>query len=150
MKAYKEVNGKNYTEKTDLNVINVLKTAAQNKTRIKVYYGDTETGKNWNEEYDTVGYVGYSTGEVSIPILIYNSRSIGGGAILTDCILKIRTSSGKNVLYKHPKYKASKIEIQETPSNVYSDITHETYIDGRLYGRHKSFKNALNLKNKLK
>lgn len=38
------------------------------------------------------GTVGRSTGKVKIPLLVHNSRSMGGGGILTHCIIGIRLS----------------------------------------------------------
>jgi hypothetical protein len=145
MKTYKEVNGTSYTEGTPKEVIEVFENARNSKTRLKVYFGDTETGKNWNEEHDTIGYVGRSAGSVKIPLLVYNSRSYGGGALLTDCILKIRTTKGE-VLYTHPKFKNPSIEI--VPSDM-KEYLYNTIVDGNLYGRHKTLKSAENLKKKL-
>jgi hypothetical protein len=39
-------------------VVKVLETVRKNKTRIKIYLGDKNTGRDWGEECDTVGYVG--------------------------------------------------------------------------------------------
>jgi len=41
------------------------------------------------------------------------SRSIGGGAILDHCIVRIRHSSGGRILYQHPKYHHGKIEVRQ-------------------------------------
>jgi len=101
-KSYKLANGTYYSTMTNDEVINVIETAKRNRTRLVLDYGDVLTGKSWNEIYDITGYVGRSTGEVKIPLLIHNSRSIGGPAILDNCIIKISESKGKKVLYKHP------------------------------------------------
>jgi len=103
-KSYKLANGTYYSTMTNDEVINTIETAKQNRTRLVLDYGDVITGKSWNEVYDVTGYIGRSTGTVKIPILLYNSRSIGGGAILDQCIIKISESKGKKVLYQHPTY----------------------------------------------
>lgn len=105
-RTVKDINGTEYDAKTPDRVISILERYRQNKSlgRIELDYGDTETGRSWGEVYDITGYVGRSTGKYKVPLLIYNSRSIGGGSILDHCIIRIREARGKKVLYQHPKY----------------------------------------------
>lgn len=101
MKEYKEVNGTSYSKDTSDKVIEVLERARANRTRITLDYGDVVTGKSWEECYDITGYVGRSTGSIKIPILVFNTRSMGGGSILDNRIIKITESKyGGRVLYK--------------------------------------------------
>lgn len=102
-KKYKEYNGTFYDIKTPQEVIDVLENARLNRTRILLDYGDVKTGKTWGEVNDITGYVGRSTGSIKIPLLIHNSRSLGGGGILDHCIIAIYTSKGKRPLYKLAK-----------------------------------------------
>jgi hypothetical protein len=92
-KKYKVKNGTYYNINTPDKVIDWLETSRERKQRIRIFYG--KSGKCWNEEFDTIGYIGRSTGTIKIPLLIKSSRSIGGGAILDDCIVRIDTK-GKN------------------------------------------------------
>ena len=101
MKDYKEVNGTSYDVRTNDDIINVLENCRRNGTRIILDYGDTTTGESWNEVYDITGRLGRSTGNVKIPILLHNVRSIGGGAILDHCIIGIKESKGGKVLYSY-------------------------------------------------
>lgn len=87
MKTYKEVNGTSYSVETSSAVIEVLERCRANKTRIVVDYGNVETKESFNEVYDISGYVGRSNGSVKVPLLVHNKRSLGGGCIMTDCIL---------------------------------------------------------------
>jgi len=98
-KEYKVVNGTSYSVNTNDKVIEVLERCRNNRTRILIDYGDVQTKESWNEVYDISGYVGRSNGTYKVPLLIHNSRSLGGGAILTDCILSIKESKGKRVLF---------------------------------------------------
>ena len=100
MKEYKIVNGTYYSVDTPNEVVSVLETSRIDGTRIVLDYGDTKTGISWGDVHDITGTVGRSTGDVKIPLLIYNSRSMGGGSILDHCIISIKTSKGKNSLYK--------------------------------------------------
>jgi len=97
---YKIVNGTYYNINTNDRVIEVLERCKANRTRITVDYGDVITKKSWGDVYDITGYIGRSTGSIKIPLLIHNSRSIGGGGILTDCILSIKESKGKRILFE--------------------------------------------------
>lgn len=100
---YKEVNGTSYHVETPEAVIKVLESARANHTRIVLDYGDVKTGESWGEVYDIAGYIGRSTGSIKVPLLIHNSRSMGGGAILDHCIIGIKTSAGKYPLYQLKK-----------------------------------------------
>tara|TARA_Y100000310_G_C20585110_1_gene764991 strand:- start:687 stop:995 length:309 start_codon:yes stop_codon:yes gene_type:complete len=101
MKNYKEVNGTYYDARTSDKVINVLENCRKNNTRIIIDYGDITTGESWNEIYDITGRIGRSTGNVKIPILLYNSRSINGCAIIDHCIIRVKESNGGKVLYSY-------------------------------------------------
>lgn len=99
---YKEVNGTHYTEGTNEQLIRLIEAFRLNRKRIRLFYGDTETGRDWMEEYDTIGRIGRSMGSQPIPLLIKSERSHGGTAILTGSIVKITLD--KQIVYQHPKY----------------------------------------------
>ena len=105
MKTYKEYNGMFFDESTPNEVCRILQAANAYNWRVRVFYGDPSTGENWNEEYDTIGNVGKSTGEIKVPLLIKNKRSFWGGAILDSRILKIVDIRTNEVLYQHANYK---------------------------------------------
>ncbi len=102
-----ESDGTFYHEQTDEKVVQVLNRFMHDRdTRLRFCFGDADSGKDWEEEMDTVGYIGRSIGDVKIPILLYNKRSSGGGAMLDHCIVKIEYANKKKggVLYQHPLY----------------------------------------------
>ena len=105
---YKIIQETAYHIDTPDRVVMLLERSRQERIRLRLYYGDKETGRDWCEVYDTVGYVGRSTGRIKIPLLIKTSRSSGGGAILDNCIVKIeyanKAKQGRRVLYQHPNY----------------------------------------------
>ena len=121
-KQYKEIDGLFYDERTPEAVCNILSRfyhmsrTGRIAPRLRVWYGDTETGRCWMEENDITGYVGRSTGPIKIPLLIHNSRSYGGGAILDHCIIRI-TARNPHVnridcLYSHPDFHIPTITIE--------------------------------------
>ena len=97
-----EVNGTTYNNSTPSTVISVLEWARTGNKRIRIFYGDRKTGRDWCEAYDTVGCIGRSSGISKVPILLRNRRSTSGTAILDDCIVKI--TCDHEVMYKHPNY----------------------------------------------
>lgn len=121
MKEYKVFNGISFDKSTPDQVCRILANYCGDRSqRVRVFYGDTTTGKDWFECYDTIGYIGRSTGTVKIPLLIATSRSLGGGAILDHCIVKITID--KQTVYKHPNYHAPieqrGNELYDTEKNV--------------------------------
>lgn len=107
VKQYKQLNGTCYNVETSDEMVKLLEFLRANKTRVRFHWGNTETGHDWNDDLDVAGTIGRSTGTYKIPILIHNRRSLGGGAILTDCIVKIEYANKKDggVIYEHPNYK---------------------------------------------
>ena len=133
-----------FHENTPALVRDILERARYRRDRLKIYLGDSETGRDWMEEYTKFCYVGRSTGSKPIPLVIANSRSCGGGAMLDHCIVRI-SQNGRD-LYRHPKYNQPKMEIynaagiQDYP--IVKDLPWEMKIDGKLHARFKNERSA--------
>jgi len=93
-----------FDENTCDRVKTVLTDCYNNQCRVRIWYGDIDTGVSWLEEYDVTGTIGRSTGQQKIPLLIKNSRSSGGGGILCHCIIRIDVISSKCTIYEHPLF----------------------------------------------
>ncbi len=118
---YKIIDGTSYHAETPNEVIRVLENTRLNRTRLHISLGETEgpnAGRDWLEEFETHGYVGRSMGPIKAPLLVANRRSMGGGAILTHCVVRIRTSAGGRVLYQHPQYHFGSLEIRRKAEPV--------------------------------
>ena len=81
----------------------ILEEARKGRRRLVIHLGDRETGKAWGDRPDR-GTVGRSMGPIQVPLLIANSRSTGGCAILTSSIVRIQDAGSKRDLYVHPSY----------------------------------------------
>lgn len=137
-----------YREGADERLVQSLEYCRKNKLRVKLNYGDTSTGKSWNEENDITGYIGLCRGKSALfPILLNNANSTGGGEIMTDSILQIKESKGSRIIYQSKNFAPSIIEIK-TGSDI-PEYAYELWVNNQLYSRHKSLKSAEILKRKI-
>ena len=102
-----------YDQSTPVEVVNIIdRLLALNwhthggGFRVRVWYGDVETGQAWGDV--ETGRIGRSTGWIKIPLMIYNNRSMGGGALLDHCIVRIDradlVNGERHVFYQHPNF----------------------------------------------
>ena len=107
---YQVVNGTFYHKETPKRVVNALEFSRQYQhQRLVIFLGDGKTGKAWGDIEE--GRIGRSTGDIKIPLIIANSRSIGGPGLLDHCIVKILAAHGKTVIYQHPEYNKKGVEF---------------------------------------
>jgi hypothetical protein len=150
-------NGTTYNEHTPQRVRDILESARIGRRRVRLFYGDTNTpdferthkrkpepGKSWNEENDVTGYVGRSMGPTKAPILVHNSRSMGGGVILDACIVRILVEGRE--AYRHPGYKVPSITIGPFPQPITSAmgrrLTVAAAIDGEAFANFETMAKA--------
>ena len=146
-KLYLISNGTSYYENTPEELIRVLDQCLMNRNTIRVYYGDVKTGIVWNEEHDVRGRIGRSTGTIKIALLCH-PLSHGGGALLSDCILKVVDIKTKRVVYQADNFIAPVVGIK---NNFHGDspYIYEVYINGELYGGCKTLRQAKLLRTKM-
>ncbi len=104
-------NGITFYVGTDEKVVKVLEKAIQTGEKLRIWYGDKVTGRDWMEIWDVYGRIGVSYGNVHIPLLIKTSRSTGGTPVLTDCIVKITLD--KKTIYQHKSFNQPKFIIRD-------------------------------------
>lgn len=134
---YKVVDGISFDKDTPDRVCRLLLAFMNTSPRVRVrlFYGDRKTGRDWCESNDTMGYVGRSMG--NYPILLNNKNSIGGGRILEGSIVRITVD--KRDVYRHSKYHIGKITF--APSG-YSDRPYGVFIDGKNHANFKTQEKA--------
>lgn len=136
-----------YREETPILLWTALEYARKNRIRVRIYLGDPITGKCWNEEHDIFGYIGLSKGkDAYFPILVYNSRSMGGGSLMDDNIIKLVSTNPYQTLFKTDNFIKPQVEIKLSTEEGY---THSVYIDGELYSNHKTIEQAERLQKKM-
>lgn len=144
---YQVKNGTSYSSKASDKIIAAIEQARLNSSRVRVWYGDNVTGASWNEEYGVTGTISRSTGLHKIPLLIANARSIGGGAILTHCIVHMVDTKTKQVLYSHELFKMPIAEIVDckffdTCPNNPKNLTHSVMLNGKVTANFESYEQA--------
>ncbi len=115
-------------------VIAILEDARCRLVRLRIFYGDRETGRDWNEENDVLGYIGRSMGPIRVPLLIKTRASTGGFAILTAHIVRIQSASDKRVLWQHATYHSLPFALGPAVSDGYVEAV---YRDGRMHAQFK-------------
>lgn len=87
--------------------------------RYRIWYGDKDTGRSWNETYDVTGEIGRTGGHFKIPILLHDRRSIGGGAILLGSVIRIDDTATRQTIWKHENFHVEKMVIEKRASEDY-------------------------------
>lgn len=105
---YKVIDGTAYHVSTNDRIVELLERARKEHARVRFSLGDTETGRDWNDTLGTCGYIGRSTGSIKVPLLLKNSRSTGGGALLDQCIIRLEYKGHRDksyyLAYQHERY----------------------------------------------
>ena len=109
----KNIQNEGWKYKENEKLWKVLSSLVHSGRRVRIWYGDTETGRSWNEEYEVTGTIGRSTGKIAIPLLIKNSRSYSGGALLDDCIIRIDDIEEKRTIYKSDNFHVEDMIVYE-------------------------------------
>ena len=130
-----------FSPDTPQRVREVLEHARQNDIRLRLFYGDDVTGRDWLEENDVVGCIGRSTGSMKVPLLINNQRNCVGPAILDDRIVRIISTTDKRELYRHPQYHLADLSIE---LNEHLGYAASVMANGVVHARFKTAKSAQN------
>lgn len=136
--------GTYYRKETPLEVVRILNNARASRVTLRLYYGDTKTGRDWLEEHDVVGRIGRSVGPVKVPLLVEEGE-IGGSPILDHCIVKIKVVKDNKVVYQHPLYHTGEFARHPiTPDNeLYGEgFRFAVKVDGKEHANFKTKKQA--------
>jgi hypothetical protein len=118
--------------KVDESLMNTICLACKNHNRVRIWYGDRDSGRSWNEEYDVVGRIGRTMGVIKIPILVYNSRCYGGPAISVGSIIRIDDIEDKRTLWKVSNFHVELMEIKKTDNKDYPYSVMQNKDDGTI------------------
>ena len=110
-------------------LIDVLEKCIANRTRVRIWYGG-EDGRSWLDEFDMIGRIGYTCGAIKIPILVANSRSYGGGAILTGHIIRIDEVATGKVLFMQDNFYVPLMDLRKSEYDGYAEGVYVKEKDG--------------------
>lgn len=136
-KEYKICNGTFYSAEALDGAVLALEYARANKIRIRIFYAyktaeEKENGAKdsefdvlevWNDEFDCIGRLGRSNGNIKTPILLSSSSSCCGLPILDSRAVLVKTTEGK-VLFsagglKFPEWKVNADNDKKTCELLY-------------------------------
>lgn len=80
--------------------------------RVRIFLGDSESGRDWLEAHDVVGWIGRSMGPMRVPLLL-GSGQTDGSAILVNNIVRIVDVFTNREVYRHPDYHLPLMELTE-------------------------------------
>lgn len=100
---YIQVGGLSFDPATPMEVAKLIAGYVDEPVRIRLDYGNPETGESNSSEIDVEGYVRRSDGDVQFPVLLPTSRSSAGNPISCNIVVAIWGTDGSRV-YKHPTY----------------------------------------------
>jgi len=103
--------------------------------RYRIHYGDAYSGRAW-DRVDT-GSLTMSEDPIAF-MLLYNSRSETGPAVMVSNIVKIELTHGNTVLYRHPRFHTH----DEDPPVVVAQVPEQRAARCVRIGRVKSGKRA--------
>lgn len=129
-----------FNPNTPAKVRKVLEDCRKDERLIRVFYGDTDTGRSWLEENDVIGTVGRSTGIMKVPLLVPEGEC-GGGSLLDHCIVKIVDADTLDVLYEHKSFHVPEMTISPLAKPI-EGLTHEVLVDGEVHARFKNMAQA--------
>ncbi len=99
--------------------------------KIRVFYGDPDTGRSWHEENDVAGMIGRSMGPIKVPLMLKSRRSDGGPALLDHCVVAVVSGPGR-FDYRHPGFDPGKWSWKQEIDGKYVEAA---YCDGQLHAR---------------
>lgn len=104
-----------------------LERARATKRRVRIFYGDCKTGRDFLEWQETVGYVVRPDGKQGF-YLKRRTDSDPGGEILVDQIVRLMVKApGKNgpfeEVYRHPSYYIPSLQITSSRQAVFYNNT---------------------------
>ncbi|MYM92780.1 hypothetical protein [Duganella vulcania] len=122
---------------TAASVRKVLEECREEGTTVRVFYGDTTTGRSWLDEHDVVGRIGRSAGSLQIPLLVPEGE-YGGCGILDASIIRIVDVGTGMDLYRHKQFHLPAMELKLDEHKEYPHALHIADVEGN-FGVHARF-----------
>jgi hypothetical protein len=113
-------------------VARLLERYRTNGKLLRLFLGNPQTGRDWGEESDVVGYIGRSGGTCEVPLLLPPS-DCGGPAISTASVIRLMDVETSTELYRAPTYETPELSLH--PCSDVKGYLWEARRDGKLAAR---------------
>lgn len=117
---------------TPVEVRQILERYRESGNRIRIFYGDKETGRDWLEDTCVTGVISRLDGFFRKPILVGDGND-WGSCILDHHLVKLMDVVSRKVLWTHPGYREPSMQIVSARQGAFP---HTVLVDG---GPHKHF-----------
>lgn len=114
----------------DDRLVSVILQYRGSNERLRLFFGDIHTGCSWLEEYDVIGTIGRTGGKFKVPILLRNSRSVCGGAILVGSLVRIDEVSTHRTLWKVDNFHVEEMTVEHANDEKYPYAVMQKKDDG--------------------
>lgn len=91
-----------FTERVSVPVMNALTYAHKSGCEVRLYYGDTDTGRCYVQEHSDIGTLGHTAG---------GAPAINFSAVPLHAIVAIQRVDNGEYIYKHPKHYLPELEV---------------------------------------
>ena len=96
------------------------------RKRVRIFHGDSDTGRDSMEEWRVTGIISHSTGPSRVFLLMPTRRSLGGIQVTPSAVVRMIVDG--NEVYRHPSYHLPKMTIDGTT----------VYVNGKAHARFKT------------
>lgn len=140
LKQFQVLNYTHYHINTPAELIVLLEKHRLSGDTVRLYYGDTATGRDWMEENDVRGRLCRSMGPCKVPLL-FGRGGRCGPAILDHCIVRLSVcQDGKDKeVYRHPNYNIPAVSLIPDTELGY---TVAAKVNGQIHARFKTVAEA--------
>jgi hypothetical protein len=118
----------------------LLESLRKERTPVRLFYGDPQTGLDGMDCWDTVGTVGRTMGPMKSPLLVPKG-DCGGGVISTNRVIKVVALASGWALYKHENYHVPELKIEASDMAGYP---HRVTANGKTVANFKTTAKACN------
>jgi hypothetical protein len=127
-----------HTPGTPVIVQTIIDDCLKTGRKVRLYYGDKDTGRDWMNEHDMIGRIGRSTGIMKIPLLVPD-RDDGGPGLLEDCIIRIQDYKTQQDLWAQSNYHVPEMKVVPAVSKGYREAVE---VGGEIHAQFKEFHKA--------
>jgi hypothetical protein len=125
-------------DSVDKGLYDVLYALYKSGERVRVWFGDAETGRAWNEEYGVTGRVSRSCGRVKVPLLVHNARSFGGAELSAHCIVRIDRIADRKTLWSAGNFHTDGYTVEGNADGTFSVRTDDGSVLCRMADRRRA------------